>query len=86
MTLQQDTNPTNMKTNFVKTAVTLLISAIAVIVGCKKNDTVQPATTTPNTNTDNYSSMANFFAKNGVPTQTYTITASVAVLLRHKAQ
>jgi len=66
-----------MKTN-LKTTTGSLFVALTLIIGCHKDSTTQPSptTTTQTTNTDNYSSMANFFAKNGVVAQTYTITNS----------
>ncbi len=54
----------------------ILMAALIAIVGCKKDSTTSPSTTTTNSNTDNYSSMASFFAQNGVAMQTYTITGS----------
>jgi hypothetical protein len=70
-----------MKTNFIKMTCVILLAGIALIWGCKKDNSAQPATSTvpnnnSNTNTDNYSSMADFFAKNGVAAQTFTITNS----------
>ncbi|HXB12107.1 MAG TPA: hypothetical protein VNZ45_08995 [Bacteroidia bacterium] len=69
-----------MKTNWRKPAVSLLIAAIGIMAGCKKNEAPQPQTQpvvnklVPNN--DNYSSMANFFAKNGAQMQTYTINGA----------
>ncbi len=65
-----------MKTNLKKTAGVILF-VLSVVMGCHK-DSTQPTTTTTKTtaNTDNYTSMANFFATNGVAMQTYTVTGS----------
>lgn len=57
----------------MKIAYTILFATIITISACHKDDVIAPSTMS---NTDNYSSMANFFAKNGVTTQTYTITGS----------
>jgi hypothetical protein len=65
-----------MKTNWKRSAVSLLIIVIAFIGGCKKNETPQPSTNTSVPNTDNYSSMADFFVKNGAQMQTYTINGA----------
>ena len=73
-----------MKTNFIKIACVILLAGIALILGCKKDNSAQPTTSTTqnnnsNTNTDNYSSMSSFFAQNGVPAQTYTVNAASGV-------
>lgn len=65
-----------MKTNFKNLAGALIIATIAVVWGCKKDANAPPATSTQNNTTDNYSSMSDFFAVNGVSLQTYTVDAS----------
>jgi|ERR1035437_1330323 hypothetical protein len=54
----------------------ICIIAIVAIVSCKKKDST-PVTNNPTTTAvDNYSSMADFFSKNNVVMQTYTINAT----------
>jgi len=64
-----------MNTFFRKITVAAIIAAITIIFGCDKRTVTQPTTNTK-TPTENYSSMADFFAKNGVVAQTYTVTNS----------
>jgi hypothetical protein len=55
----------------------ICIVAIVAMVACKKKDsTVAPTATNTSTATDNYSSIGDFFSKNNVAMQTYTINAS----------
>src|ERR1700679_670982 len=67
-----------MNTLFRKIVCAAIIAMVTIIFGCDKKVTPQPApnpATTPTT-VDNYSSMNDFFAKNGVAMQTYTINAA----------
>ena len=55
----------------------ICIVAIVAIVSCKKKDTTPVSTPTPTpTVTDNYSSIADFFSKNNIAMQTYSISAT----------
>ncbi|HVA98646.1 MAG TPA: hypothetical protein VNG53_07095, partial [Bacteroidia bacterium] len=52
------------------------IISLFVISSCKKDTPASPSLSTTSSSSDTYSSMKDFFAKNGVQTQTYTIDAS----------
>jgi hypothetical protein len=58
----------------MKTIYTIFFATIIIISACHKDDTTKPGT---QPGLDNYTSMAKFFTKNGVTTQTYTVTGSV---------
>lgn len=69
-----------MRPHLKRQACSVIIAAITIIAGCQKD-----ATTTPSSGSgspggggspDNYSSTGSFFAKNGVPVQTFTVTNS----------
>ncbi len=64
-----------MKPN-IKTIAMSFLLAIGLFTACKKNDPILPATTNTSTNTDHYSSMLDFFAKNGTSIQNYTVNGS----------
>ncbi len=67
-----------MNTFFRKLTVAATVAVITVAFSCKKDSpTPTPTTTTTTTPTgEGYTSMSDFFAKNGVAAQTYTITGS----------
>ncbi|MEO6883983.1 MAG: hypothetical protein ABI199_08165 [Bacteroidia bacterium] len=52
------------------------IISLFVISSCKKDTPSSPTASTSSSTSDTYSSMKDFFAKNGVQTQTYTINAT----------
>jgi hypothetical protein len=64
-----------------KTLCFLILFILTVIISCKK-DKKEPAADPPVTpattpaNTDNYSSLKDFYSKNGVKSQTFTINAA----------
>ncbi len=60
-----------------KILLILAIVSIVAIDACKEKHITEPATTT--LNTDNYSSMADFFSKNAMPMQTYTMDAATGI-------
>ncbi|HWY97916.1 MAG TPA: hypothetical protein VNY36_02415, partial [Bacteroidia bacterium] len=60
----------------IKTITVSFLLAIGLFTACKKNEPILPATTNTSTNTDHYSSLQDFFAKNGVPLQTYTVNGN----------
>ncbi|HSY75407.1 MAG TPA: hypothetical protein VK890_01045 [Bacteroidia bacterium] len=60
----------------IKTTTVLFLLAIGLFTACKKNEPILPATTNTSTNTDHYSSLQDFFAKNGVAMQTFTISGT----------
>ena len=61
----------------MKTALKIsLVVAVISIISCKKEESA-PSVQNPTTNTDTYSSLSDFYSKNGVPKQTFTINASV---------
>lgn len=59
--------------NFIVGGTVLAISAG---IGCKKDSTTAPATNNTAAAADNYSSVQDFFAKNGVAMQTYTVSGT----------
>ncbi len=61
----------------MKTKISIVAGLLAVLVyfGCKKSETVAPAATTPAAK-DNYSSTGNFFAKNAIPAQYFTVNGT----------
>lgn len=67
-----------MKTTFKRIGSMVIITGITII-GCHKDNTT-PAVTNPASNpsatSEGYTSMSNFFAKNGVPMQTFTINGT----------
>jgi hypothetical protein len=66
-----------MNTLFRKIVCAAIIAIITILFGCEKKATPQPSPSpsSPSGNSDSYSSMADFFAKNGVAMQSYTINA-----------
>jgi hypothetical protein len=65
-----------MKVNLKNLIVASIILALSAGIGCKKDSTTAPATNTSAGSADNYSSVQDFFAKNAVQMQTFTISGT----------
>jgi hypothetical protein len=67
-----------MKLTLKNIAIAATIFSISAISGCKKDSTPTPTNTNTNSqsNPDTYSSLSDFYAKNGVPLQTFTINGA----------
>lgn len=65
-----------MKTQFRKLACSGIVAAITLIAGCSKDTPLNSATYPSGPKSEGYTSISDFFAKNGVPAQTYTVNGS----------
>jgi hypothetical protein len=63
-----------MKTSLRNLAVSLLVSGTLIFSSCKKD--TPPTTTAASASYDTYSSLQSFYAKNGVPTQSFTVNGT----------